>query len=65
VCLWLLLAPAWLGVATRYVLAIGSAVFLLGVFLSVLRPPPGDTAPRGQLPGAWAGRPTPLTAKRG
>jgi NADH-quinone oxidoreductase subunit H len=64
VSLWLLFAPAWLTAVTRYVLAFGSAVFLLGVFVSVLRPPPGDTAPRGQLPGAWTGRPTPLTAKK-
>jgi NADH-quinone oxidoreductase subunit H len=64
VCLWLLLAPAWLAEGTKYVLGIGSAVFLLGVFVSLFRSPGSAAAPPGQLPGAWAGQPTPLTAKK-
>jgi NADH-quinone oxidoreductase subunit H len=64
VCLWLLLAPPWLAAATKYVLGVGSVVFLLGVFGSLFRSPGSAAAPPGQLPGAWAGQPTPLTAKK-
>ncbi len=64
VCLWLLLAPGWLTAATRYVLGIGTAVSLLAVFGSALLRPPPASAPPGHLPGAWAGRPTPLTIKK-
>jgi NADH-quinone oxidoreductase subunit H len=64
VCLWLLLAPAWLTAATRFVLAVGSAAMVLFVLGSVILRPPPQSAPAGQLPGAWAGRPTPLSAGR-
>jgi NADH-quinone oxidoreductase subunit H len=64
VCLWLLLAPPWLAVATRYVLGIGSLAFVLVVGASLFRPPPASSGPAGHLPGAWAGRPTPLTAAK-
>jgi NADH-quinone oxidoreductase subunit H len=60
VCLWLLLVPAGVAVVVRYVLALGAAAFVLAVLASLLRPPP-MSAPRGQLPGAWEGLPTPLT----
>ncbi len=64
VCLWILLAPDWLDVVTRYVLSFGSLAFLVVVALSVLRPPPAATAPAGQLPGVWTGTPAPLAAGR-
>ena len=64
VCLWILLVPDWFEVATRYVLAFGSLVFVVVVGLSVLRPPPAATAPSGQLPGVWTGKPAPLAAGR-
>lgn len=63
VSLWLLLAPAWLAGATRYVLAFGSVSSVLVVGASVLRPPPAS-APVGQLPGVWAGQPRPLAASQ-
>lgn len=64
VCLWILLVPDWLEVVTRYVLAFGSLVFVAAVALSVLRPPPAATAPSGQLPGVWTGKPAPMGAGR-
>jgi NADH-quinone oxidoreductase subunit H len=64
VCLWQLLAPAWLAIAANYTLAIGSAIFVLIVFLSVFRSPPGAAAPRGRLPGAWEGLAAPVGAKK-
>jgi NADH-quinone oxidoreductase subunit H len=60
VCLWELLIPAGVAMVVKYVLAFGSLVFVLAVLVSVFRAPP-MSAPRGQLPGAWDGRPTPLT----
>jgi NADH-quinone oxidoreductase subunit H len=60
VCVWMLLVPSWLEAATRYVLGIGTAVFVLGVVVSLFRAPPD--APSGRLPGAWDGEATPLTA---
>jgi NADH-quinone oxidoreductase subunit H len=64
VCLWQLMAPAWLASAVKYTLAFGGLAFVLLVFASLFRSPPAS-APRGQLPGAWDGRPTPLTASSG
>jgi NADH-quinone oxidoreductase subunit H len=64
VCLWLLLAPTWLTTAMRYVLAFGSAGFVLVVIGSLFRNPGSAAAPSGQLPGVWAGRPTPLAVKK-
>jgi NADH-quinone oxidoreductase subunit H len=62
VCVWQLLAPGWLAAATKYVLGIGTAVFLLAVFVSLFRSPGSAGAPPGQLPGAWEGELTPLSA---
>jgi NADH-quinone oxidoreductase subunit H len=64
VCLWLLLVPPAVAVAVRYALALGTAAFLVLLLLSLFRPPSGMQAPRNQLPGAWDGYPTPLTASR-
>jgi NADH-quinone oxidoreductase subunit H len=64
VCVWLLLVPPAVSVAVRYVLAVGTACGLAVVFGSALFKAPPMSAPAGQLPGVWAGRPTPLTAAR-
>jgi NADH-quinone oxidoreductase subunit H len=53
VCLWQLLVPAEVAGATKYVLAIGTAVAGLAVGLSLLRTPPQAATTRGALPGAW------------
>ena len=63
VCVWLLVAPPWLTVVTRYVLAFGSAGAAAVVGASLYRTPPGS-APAGGLPGAWAGQPSLLAAKK-
>ncbi len=63
VCLWQLLAPPAVTAAARYVLAFGTLGSLLLLAASVLRPP-AASGPAGHLPGAWAGRATPLTAGR-
>src|SRR5205814_1153196 len=63
VCLWQQLAPPALTAATRYVLSVGSLVLLALLAVSVLKPP-AMSGPAGHLPGAWAGRATPLTAGR-
>lgn len=63
VCVWQLIAPPALTTATRYVLAFGSVGFVLLVGASLFRPP-AAAGPAGHLPGAWAGRATPLTAGR-
>jgi NADH-quinone oxidoreductase subunit H len=60
VCLWLLVVPSGVAVVVNYILAIGTAAFLLIVFVSLFRPPP-MSAPRGELPGAWEGLRTPMT----
>jgi NADH-quinone oxidoreductase subunit H len=62
VCLWMLLMPPVAAQIVSYTLAFGWTGFLLVVFISVLRTPPGAMAPPGHLPGAWEGRATPLTA---
>ncbi len=64
VCLWLLLVPPAVAVMVRYALALGTAAFLVLLVLSLFRPPSGMQAPRNQLPGAWDGYATPLTASR-
>jgi NADH-quinone oxidoreductase subunit H len=58
VCVWLLVVPAAAAEVVKYVLAFGSLAFVQVVFASVFRTPPGASAPRGQLPGAWDTRPT-------
>jgi NADH-quinone oxidoreductase subunit H len=62
VCLWQLLVPAGIAAVIKYVLSIGTAAFVLVVLGSLMRPPP-MSAPRGQLPGAWEGLSTPMSAK--
>jgi NADH-quinone oxidoreductase subunit H len=64
VCVWLLLVPPTVGVVVRYVLAVGTACGLVVLFGSAFFKPPPMSAPAGQLPGVWAGRPTPLTLKK-
>ncbi|QDU19070.1 NADH-quinone oxidoreductase subunit NuoH [Urbifossiella limnaea] len=63
VCLWQLLAPPGLTAATRYVLSFGTLAVVVLLAVSVLKPP-AMSGPAGHLPGAWAGRATPLTAGR-
>ncbi len=60
VCLWQLAVPAAVGEVVRFVLAFGTLAAMLMLFASLLTPD-GDPTPRGDLPGVWAGRPTPLT----
>jgi len=60
VCLWLLVAPPGVALAVKYILAIGTAGFVLVVVATLIRPPL-MSAPRGQLPGAWEGLRTPMT----
>jgi len=62
VCLWQLLAPAWLTAATRYVLAFVTIGGGLVVVATLFRPL--GATPAGHLPGVWAGRQTPLTAAK-
>ena len=62
VCLWQLLVPPGVAAVIKYVLAIGTVGFMLAVLGSLFRPPP-MSAPRGQLPGAWEGLSTPMSAK--
>jgi NADH-quinone oxidoreductase subunit H len=64
VCLWQLLMPAAAANVVRYILAIGTAVGLFAVFVSVLRPPPASEAPPGALPGAWEGQPVTTAPKK-
>ena len=59
VCLWLLLAPTWLEMGWRYLSAFGSVLFVLVMLFKIFTSP--LAAPRGQLPGVWAGMKTPLT----
>ncbi len=63
VCVWQLMMPAGFAAVVKYGLAFGWTGLLLIVFVSLFRTPPGADAPRGRLPGAWEGSPTPLTAK--
>jgi len=62
VCLWQLMVPSGIAAGVKYLLAFGSATFVLVVFGSVFRASP-MAAPHGQLPGAWDGEP-PLGAKK-
>ena len=64
VCVWLLAVPPAVAAATRFVLAVGSLLVVVGVGLSVFRTPPAAGAPAGELPGVWAGRKTPLGVKK-
>lgn len=64
VCLWQLLVPGAVTTGTRYVLGIGSLLFAVGVVASVFRSPGTAGAPRGELPGVWAGREVPGTVKK-
>ncbi|MCL6636246.1 MAG: NADH-quinone oxidoreductase subunit H, partial [Peptococcaceae bacterium] len=56
VCLWQLAVPAEWGRWVRYLLAGLTALGLLTLLISVLRPLP-QNARRGELPGAWKGQP--------
>ena len=62
VCLWQLMVPSGIAAGVKYLLAFGSAAFVLVVFGSVFRASP-MAPPHGQLPGAWDGEP-PLGAKK-
>jgi NADH-quinone oxidoreductase subunit H len=63
VCLWELFVPNAVETVWRFASAIGCAVFLAGLTIRLW------TAPmpmrRGELPGAWEGRATPLMQARG
>jgi NADH-quinone oxidoreductase subunit H len=58
VCLWELFVPSVVEAIWRYVSAFACAAFLLGLTVRLLTSP--LTMPGGELPGAWAGVPTPL-----
>jgi NADH-quinone oxidoreductase subunit H len=60
VCLWQLLVPTDAAAVVCRVLAFGSVAFGLAVFASLFRPAGTATAPRGQLPGVFTGRPVPV-----
>jgi NADH-quinone oxidoreductase subunit H len=64
VCLWMLIVPAEIAVIVRYVLAFGTACGLAILLGSVFVKAPPMSAPAGQLPGVWGGRPPPLSAKK-
>ncbi len=51
VCAWQVFVPPAVADVVRYVLAGGSAVFVLAVVVSLFRPP---DLPRGELAGVWA-----------
>lgn len=57
VCLWQLLVPGPAARVVQYALAIGCAVGLLVVFVSLFRTPPKGATSRAALPGAWEGAP--------
>jgi NADH-quinone oxidoreductase subunit H len=61
VCLWELFVPSVVGLAWRYVSGFACAAFVVGLVVRLLTSP--LTMPRGELPGAWAGVPTPLMKK--
>jgi len=63
VCVWLLAAPPWLTLGAQYILAFGSVAVILGVSATLFRI--SNDAPAGALPGAWAGKPTPMTVGKG
>jgi NADH-quinone oxidoreductase subunit H len=58
VCAWELLIPPAVEVGTRYVLALGSAAFVLGVLVSVFAGRREGMPPPGELAGVWAKEPT-------
>jgi NADH-quinone oxidoreductase subunit H len=58
VCAWQLFVPAAVGAGVRYVLAFGSAAFVLAVVISAFALRGAGTAPAGELAGVWA-KPTP------
>jgi len=58
VCLWQLTVPAAVGAIWKFTAAFGSVAFVLYVMVKVMTRP--LSAPRGTLPGAWAGEATPL-----
>ncbi len=62
VCVWLLVVPPGLAEGTRYLLGFGSAAIILVVGASLFRG--SNDSPGGGLPGAWLGKPTPLTAAK-
>ncbi len=58
VCLWQLFAPAPFGMVWQYASSFGSLAFVLIILFRMWTSP--LNAPRGSLPGAWAGQQTPL-----
>jgi NADH-quinone oxidoreductase subunit H len=62
VCLWELYVPSAVGIVWRYASAFVCLFFVLGLIVRLLTAP--LTMPRGELPGAWAGVPTPLMKAR-
>jgi NADH-quinone oxidoreductase subunit H len=58
VCVWELAVPSVVELGWRYLSAAVCALFVLGLVFRLLTAP--LTMPRGELPGAWAGVPTPL-----
>lgn len=58
VCLWELFVPSVVALAWRYISAFACAAFVVGLIFRLLTSP--LTMPKGELPGAWAGVPTPL-----
>lgn len=58
VCVWGLYVPASVGTVWRYASAFVCLAFVVGLVVRLLTAP--LTMPRGELPGAWAGVPTPL-----
>jgi NADH-quinone oxidoreductase subunit H len=62
VCLWELYVPSAVGTVWRFASAFVCLLFVLGLVVRLLTAP--LTMPRGELPGAWAGVPTPLMKAR-
>jgi NADH-quinone oxidoreductase subunit H len=58
VCVWELYVPASVETVWRYASAFVCLAFMAGLVVRLLTAP--LTMPRGELPGAWAGVPTPL-----
>ena len=58
VCVWELYVPSAVGTVWRYASAFGCLAVVVGLAVRLLTAP--LTMPRGELPGAWAGVPTPL-----
>jgi NADH-quinone oxidoreductase subunit H len=57
VCAWQLFVPPAVGTAVRFVLALGSAAFVLVVLVSAFVVRGAGTPPPGELAGVWAKAP--------